>query len=421
MAGSRGGGRAAGGGLREPSFIAANQARHTDRIGPGAAVVHGLAAVHSDSQSSPGTATFMPAPPRTQGTPILLTCGDPAGIGPEVVVRAWSEPAAHEGRRLRIVADATLLAAVLARRTGLPAPAMRIVPANDPRPSRPDEWLVVEPQAEPIDPATLPDAVISAAGGRAAAEAVLAAWGLVRSGLAAAVVTGPLNKESLHAAGYAVPGHTELLARACGRGDDEASMMLWLPTAGRHGLGVVHATLHEPLRAAVSRLSAAGIAAAGRRLREVLGRLLGRPPRIAVAAINPHGGEGGLFGDEESRLIAPAVVALAAEGGDVVGPVPADTLFLRAAQGEFDGVVAMYHDQGHIPIKLLGMHRAVNITLGLDLVRTSVAHGTGFDIVGRGLADPTSLLAAIDAASRLVATAAGVTASSGPASSHTAR
>ncbi|NDC64877.1 MAG: 4-hydroxythreonine-4-phosphate dehydrogenase PdxA, partial [Planctomycetia bacterium] len=134
------------------------------------------------------------------------------------------------------------------------------------------------------------------------------------------------------------------------------------------------------------------------------GALLGREPRIAVAALNPHGGESGLFGDEEPRIIEPAVARLAARGIDVAGPLPADTLFLRAGRGDFDGVVAMVHDQGHIPIKLLGMHRAVNVTLGLPLVRTSVAHGTAFDIVGTGAADASSMLAAIDVALRLVET-----------------
>jgi 4-hydroxythreonine-4-phosphate dehydrogenase len=256
---------------------------------------------------------------------------------------------------------------------------------------------------------TVQPATITAAGGQAAARAVLAAHDLVRRGLAHAIVTGPLHTEALHAAGYDVPGHTELLARACGLPEDAASMMLWLPDTTRTtpngspvGLGVVHVTLHESLRTAISRLSAAGIASAGKRLAALLTALLGRPPRIAVAALNPHAGEGGLFGDEEQRLVAPAVAELRAAGLDVTGPLPADTLFLRASRGEFDGVVALYHDQGHIPIKLLGMHRAVNITLGLPLVRTSVAHGTGFDIVGTGAADPTSMLAALDAAERLV-------------------
>jgi len=335
---------------------------------------------------------------------ILLTCGDPAGIGPEVVARAWAHPEPHVEARLRVVADAAMLEAVLGRRAGLPAATILPVAAADPRPSRPGEILVVEPAGERIPPAAIRDATITAVGGRAAAEAVIAAAEAVRADRAGAVVTGPLHKEALHAAGYDVPGHTELLARCCGLSDEAASMMLWLPGAGgRAPLGVVHATLHESLRTALGRLSSDAIAAAGRRLHAGLTRLLGHAPTIAVAALNPHGGEGGLFGDEESRLVAPAVARLATEGIAVAGPLPADTLFSRAFRGEFAGVVALYHDQGHIPVKLVGMHRAVNITLGLPLVRTSVAHGTAFDIVGTGQADPASMLAAIEAAVRLVA------------------
>ena len=344
---------------------------------------------------------------------LLITCGDPAGIGPEVVALAWNQTEPHRGARLRVVADADMLAEVLDRRPGLPAATIEPVDRADPRPSQPGELLVVAPSQITTPglpptgderPAAIDDGVVSAAGGRAAGAAVEAAAQAVLAGDAAAIVTGPLHKEALHAAGYRVPGHTELLARACGLPDDAASMMLWLPGAGgRTPLGVVHATLHESLRSALERLSSEGIAAAGRRLAAGLTPLLGRSPRLAVAALNPHGGEGGLFGDEESRLIEPAVARLAAEGLDVVGPLPADTLFARAFGGAFDGVVALYHDQGHIPVKLLGMHRAVNITLGLPIVRTSVAHGTAFDIVGRGLADPASLLAAIDAARRIVA------------------
>jgi 4-hydroxythreonine-4-phosphate dehydrogenase len=333
---------------------------------------------------------------------LLLTCGDPAGIGPEVACRAWAETPAHARARLRVVADPAMLAAVLRERPGLPGLALSVVPPDDPRPSRPTELLVVEPRG---DVATeVPPATATAAGGRSAARAVETAVDLVLRGVATGIVTGPLHKGALHAAGYDVPGHTELLARACGLDDDAVSMMLWLPDRdGPGGLGVVHATLHESLRSAVARLSTPAITAAGRRLADLLEPLLGKRPRIAVAAVNPHGGEDGLFGDEEARIVAPAVAELRAAGLDVAGPLPADTLFLRASRGEFDGVVAQYHDQGHIPIKLLGMHRAVNITLGLPLVRTSVAHGTAFDIVGTGAADPASMLAAIDAAVRLAA------------------
>jgi len=331
---------------------------------------------------------------------VLVTCGDPAGIGPEVVRRAWVATPAHATARLRIVAGADTLAALLNVPPGqAPLPCVT-VHGGDQRPSRPDTMLVVA-----ADEARLADDASSPASrGRAAAAAVETAVDLVQAGRAAAIVTGPLHKEALHAAGYDVPGHTELLARACGLPDDAASMMLWLPAAdGRGGLGVVHATLHEPIRAAIARLTPKGIVAAGRRLAPILESLVDRRPRIAVAALNPHAGEGGLFGDEEARLVSPAVLMLRAEGLDVTGPVPADTLFLRASRGEFDGVVALYHDQGHIPVKLLGMHRAVNITLGLPLVRTSVAHGTALDIVGTGTADPTSMIAAIAAAERLVA------------------
>ena len=341
---------------------------------------------------------------RQPSTPVvLLTCGDPAGIGPEVVAKAWAATPAHARTRLRVVADPDVLAAAVAGRRGLPPLPHVVVAIDDPRASRPDELLVVAP--DDSAPRAGADDSPLAARGRAAATAVLAAAAVVRAGRAVAVVTGPLHKEALHAAGYDAPGHTELLARACGLPDDAASMMLWLPAAdgGPGGLGVVHATLHEPLRAALARLTTPGIVAAGLRLDPLLAALLGRRPRIAVAALNPHGGEGGLFGDEEPRLVGPAVESLRAAGIDATGPLPADTLFLRAARGEFDGVVALYHDQGHIPIKLLGMHRAVNITLGLPLVRTSVAHGTALDIAGTGAADPASMLAAIDAAVRLVA------------------
>jgi len=333
---------------------------------------------------------------------ILLTCGDPAGIGPEIVAKAWSHGPSHALARLRIVTDGAVLDHVLRRRGTSGCPPIVPVSLDDPRASSPDTILVVEPTGLSIDPAAIQDKTITAAGGRAAAIAVEHAASALLADRADALVTGPLHKEALRAAGYDVPGHTELLARACGLPDSAASMMLWLPASGNHSaLGVVHATLHEPMRSALARLSTDLIATAGQRLHDGLTRLLGRRPRIAVAALNPHGGEGGLFGDEEARLILPAVKHLAAAGIDAEGPFPADTLFQRAFRAEWDGVVALYHDQGHIPVKLLGMHEAVNITLGLPLVRTSVAHGTAFDIVGTGQADPASMIAAIEAARRL--------------------
>lgn len=352
-----------------------------------------------------------PNPPIRRAPPLVaVTCGDPAGIGPEVACLAWADPATHAGRSLRVVAGPEMLARVLASRAGMPRLPIEVIAWSDRRASSAERILVVDPGHAPAD-RDVRLGEVSAAGGAAAVQAVESAFAATRAGHVDAIVTGPLHKEALHAAGYDVPGHTELLARACGLPDAAASMMLWLPAADG-GLGVVHATLHESLRMALNRLSPAAIEAAGRRLAPLLSALLGRAPRIAVAALNPHGGEGGLFGDDEATLVTPAVHALASAGLLVAGPLPADTLFLRASRGEFDGVVALYHDQGHIPIKLLGMHRAVNITLGLPLVRTSVAHGTGFDIVGTGQANPASMCAAIGAAARLVVAGwPGVTAS----------
>jgi len=348
-----------------------------------------------------------PTVDRTRPPTIVITCGDPAGIGPEVALAAWAGTTAHGAARLRIVGDPVTLAATMTTVPGMPALSLEVVAPADDRPSTPDRVLVVAAGGG----GAVARGIKTAAGGAAAVAALEQSWRMLVPAagppLAAALVTGPLHKGALHAAGHDVPGHTEWLARACGLPDDAASMMLWLPPApgstGGSGLGVVHATLHESLARALMRLSTERITAAGRRLDPLLTALLGRRPRLAVAALNPHGGEGGLFGDEERRMIAPAVQALVADGCDASGPWPADTLFQKAAAGRFDGVVALYHDQGHIPVKLLGMHRAVNITLGLPLVRTSVAHGTAFDIVGSGRADPASMLAAIDAAVRLVA------------------
>lgn len=345
------------------------------------------------------------SPPRSGRTRVFLTGGDPAGIGPEVLLAAWNRTAAHATASLRACVCPAHLTALPDRPGSTSPPAIETVSVDDPRPSSPGTVLVIDPGATSE---VVPIGIESAAGGRAAvaalSTALLAARRAEDAGCPAALVTGPLHKGALHAAGHDVPGHTEWLARACGRSDADASMMLWLPPdppSRAHGLGVVHATLHESLTRAVGRISMEGIVAAGLRLDSLLVALLGRRPRVAVAALNPHGGEGGLFGDEEARIIAPAVEALVTAGVDATGPLPADTLFLRAAGGAFDGVVAQYHDQGHIPVKLLGMHRAVNITLGLPLLRTSVAHGTAFDIVGSGKADPSSMVAAIDAAVRL--------------------
>jgi 4-hydroxythreonine-4-phosphate dehydrogenase len=220
-----------------------------------------------------------------------------------------------------------------------------------------------------------------------------------------AITTLPLHKESLHLGGIAHPGHTEILAERTGAA--EHAMMLYLdhPDGDGPGLGVIHATLHVALRRVFDLLTVDRVAAKIRLADEALPPLLGgRPPRIAVAGLNPHAGEHGLFGDEEERIIAPAVLQARAEGADVVGPIAADTLFGRALAGEFDAVIAMYHDQGHVALKTVGFDRAVNVTLGLPIVRTSVAHGTAFDIAwGEIRVETTSLIEATRVAARIVA------------------
>ena len=223
-----------------------------------------------------------------------------------------------------------------------------------------------------------------------------------------AIVTAPISKAAIHAAGRMFPGHTEILASRCDVQD--FAMMLYIPSGqevgGEIGLGVVHTTLHQSLRSALDDLSTEGIrdkiGLASAFARSLLcARGIERVPRIGVAALNPHAGEDGLFGDEEATTIVPAVHQAIGDGIQCSGPHPCDTLMARAAAGEFDMVVAMFHDQGHIALKLLGMHKSVNVTLGLPIIRTSVAHGTAFDIAGSGTADPGSLIRAVGVAAQL--------------------
>ncbi len=216
------------------------------------------------------------------------------------------------------------------------------------------------------------------------------------------MVTAPIHKAAMWQAGHRYPGHTELLAQLCGV--DDFAMMLYLGpqfVRGPAGLGVVHVTLHMALRDVFAHLSPETVLAKIHLAHDVMGRLKGAAPAIGVCALNPHAGEQGLFGDEETTIILPAVEAARRQGLHVRGPDPADTLLARARDGEFDGVVAMYHDQGHIALKLLGMHQAVNITLGLPIVRTSVAHGTAFDVAWKGQAEFSGMVEALLVAAKL--------------------
>jgi 4-hydroxythreonine-4-phosphate dehydrogenase len=229
---------------------------------------------------------------------------------------------------------------------------------------------------------------------RAAWDAMEEAAQLLQQGAIQGVVTGPVHKESLHAIGFPFPGQTEFFANRAGVQD--FAMCL---TGGP--LSVALATIHVPLRDVPSLLSTAEIVRVGRLFMIFLRRRLGRPPRLAVAGLNPHAGEGGRFGDEEERLIRPAVAQLAAEG-DVTGPHSPDTIFHRAASGQFDGVLCMYHDQGLIPLKLLAFDTGVNVTLGLPFPRTSPDHGTAFDLAGTGRASHASMMSAIKLAAELL-------------------
>jgi 4-hydroxythreonine-4-phosphate dehydrogenase len=306
---------------------------------------------------------------------LALTVGDPAGIGPEVLLKAVADPGRPD-------ADLTIYgaASVLSDRAqqfdiALPGPDVRVVDV---------------PLAGPCAPGQS-----SAMGGKAAAEAVLRAAADAMAGKVDGLVTAPLNKESLHAAGYPWPGHTEMLAEAADTPD--VAMMF---VGG--GLKVVLLTIHRSLRSVPDAVTAVEIARVARLVRRDLLRYGVPQPRLALCGLNPHAGEGGLFGDEEQRVLIPAVAALRAEGIEIGGPFPADSLFVRAVRGEFDAVLAGYHDQGLIPVKLLAFGHAVNVTIGLPFVRTSVDHGTGFDIVGKGVADASSMLQAMTLAADLV-------------------
>ena len=314
----------------------------------------------------------------SQGLPRLaLTVGDPAGIGPEIVLKALAAPETLARAEVSVYGPGAVLDE-RARRFGLawPVAGVRVTEAGP---------------AEDVEPGRS-----SAAGGRAAAAAVLAAARDAMAGRVDAVVTAPLNKESLAAAGHPWPGHTEMLAEAAGA-DDVAMMFVG------GGLRVALVTIHRSLRSVPDAIRAEEVVRVARLVHRELPALGASARRIALCGLNPHAGEGGLFGREEIEVLAPAVARLRAEGIDVVGPLPADSLFVRAKRGEFDAAIAQYHDQGLIPVKLVSFGHAVNVTLGLPFVRTSVDHGTGFDIVGAGTADPGSLIAAMDLARTLVA------------------
>lgn len=333
--------------------------------------------------------------------------GDAAGVGPEVIARGWSDERLHSLASPFVVGDYD----ALQRAVDLVGGRAEVQSIEGPEEAEPSIGVI--PCLTPGSDATRADLAQVRPGsndpraGWAAYEYLLRSIDLARGGRIDAITTLPLSKKSLSLAGIPYPGHTEILADRCGVADH--AMMLYLatgetPERSNQGLGVVHTTLHVPLRRIFDELTVANVLSkiqlADRAMRPLTDQ---RPPRIALAALNPHAGEDGLFGDEETTIIAPAAAQAAALGIDAAGPYPADSLFRRALSGEFDAIVAMYHDQGHIPLKAVGFNRAVNVTLGLPIVRTSVAHGTAFDIAWKGVADPSSLIEAVRVAARIVA------------------
>jgi 4-phospho-D-threonate 3-dehydrogenase / 4-phospho-D-erythronate 3-dehydrogenase len=325
----------------------------------------------------------------TEGHTMLLptigvTMGDAAGVGPEITVAALLDPTISSACRAVVIGDARRLE-LAAQAIGANA-TIRAVSTPE---EASDEAGVINVINLGLIPEDLPFGQLSAVAGDAAYQYIRVAAELASEGRIQAICTAPLNKEALHLGGHPYPGHTEMLAALTGT--PEVSMMLSTPK-----LKVIHVTTHIGLIDAVAKIEPGLVERTIRRGHEALRGSGIERPKIGVAAINPHAGEGGLFGyGEEAEKIAPGVLAAQAEGIDAVGPLPADTLFFLAGRGDYDLVVAMYHDQGHGPIKVLGIEAGVNITVGLPVPRTSVDHGTAFDIAGRGIVDTRSMVEAM--------------------------
>jgi 4-hydroxythreonine-4-phosphate dehydrogenase len=321
---------------------------------------------------------------------IAITIGDPAGVGPEVTAKALACQEVWDCCRPLVIGDA----GVMERATALLEDDLAFHPISRVTQARFDPATPDLLDLHNVALASLQPGRVSASAGQASVEYIRRAVELAQLGQADAIATGPINKAALSAAGVPYIGHTELLAALL----DEQRVTTMLAT---EGLRVVHVTRHVSL-ANVAALITQTRVLETIRLTDVGLRGMGIPtPRIAVAALNPHGGDEGLMGREEIDAIAPAVEAARVEGIDATGPIPADSVFFRAIRGEFDVVVAMYHDQGHIPIKTHGFERSVTVTLGLPIARTSVDHGTAFDIAWQGIAHEESMVEAIRLAARL--------------------
>jgi 4-hydroxythreonine-4-phosphate dehydrogenase len=317
---------------------------------------------------------------------IAITMGDAAGVGPEIIMKSLAHVELHDRCLPVVVGDAARLEA--AGRIAGTSLAVRRLTAETIGEARGEPGMVDCVDLQLI-PEGLPWGRLSPVAGDAAFQFIRTATALAVARRVEAICTAPLNKEALHAGGHIYPGHTELLAALTGT--PEVSMMLTAPN-----LRVIHVTTHIGLLDAIRKIEPGLVERTIARGYGVLEKAGLQRRRIGVCGINPHAGEHGLFGHgEEEEKIIPAVQACQARGWDVEGPLPADTLFFRAGRGDFDMVVAMYHDQGHAPVKVLGLESGVNITVGLPVIRTSVDHGTAFDIAGTGRADERSMLEAL--------------------------
>ncbi len=316
--------------------------------------------------------------------------GDPAGVGPEIILKVLVERELYEWCRPLVIGDTRILHRD-AEALGVSL-RLRTIGAVDEAVFEAGTVDVLD--LHNVEPDECTWGEISAAAGRAAVEYVLQGVDLALGGAVDAIVTAPLNKEAMQRAGFQWAGHTELLAERTG--SDRVTMMLT-----NHEMRVLHVSTHVSLREALARVTEQRVLEVIHLAQQGLSSLGIARPHIAVAGLNPHAGEGGLFGDEESTIIVPAIERARAGGVVVSGPLPPDTIFWRARQGEFDGVVAMYHDQGHIPMKLLGFDEGVNVSIGLPIIRTSVDHGTAFDIAGRGIARHESMVEALRVAARM--------------------
>ena len=321
---------------------------------------------------------------------IAVTMGDPAGIGPEITVKAAARDEIRRCCRLLAVGDASILIAAME----MIGASLTINPVADVADARFDRATLDVLDLENVDVAALSSGEVSAAAGEASVAYVRKAAELAQDGLVGAIATGPINKSALRAAGIPYVGHTELLAALSG--EERVTTMLTTP-----GLRVVHVTRHVPLAEVAPLITKERVLETLRITDRGLRQMGIEAPRLAVAALNPHGGDGGLVGHEEIEEIGPAVVKAVEEGIDADGPLPADSVFFQAIEGAFDAVVAMYHDQGHIPIKTHDFAHSVTVTLGLPIVRTSVDHGTAFEIAWQGEADETSMVEAIRLAAEL--------------------